>query len=197
MKQAINHITSDVNTKLDKMDMDTVKDYFEGKLKDLNSKVQRKPNEDKSQAAASRCMLLQPANCISCDRPVHLYREGARLPSLPLNKPLPCSKSNRPYISCDLNDVRQKMYDVQKQRWTEQTESLGQAKIQNELLKLGYVFDILLGKCIAIHNSVPCVAFLRYYVFFKVVIALLKKAFKNIILNVRIERSKMVMISKR
>lgn len=137
LKQAINHITSDVNSKLDKMDMDNVKDYFEGKLKDLHSKVQRKPNEEKSQAAASRSMLLQPANCISCDRPVHLHREGTKLPSLPLNKALPASKSNRPYMSFDLHDVRQKMYDVHNLRCKEQTESLGLAKIQNELLKLG------------------------------------------------------------
>ncbi len=118
--------------------MDTVKDYFEGKLKDLDSKVQRKPSEDKSQAAGSRCMLLQPANCISCDKPVHLYRESTKLPSLPLNKPLPCSKSNRPYMSFDLNDARQKMYKAHKLRGEDQIESLGQAnKVQNELLKLG------------------------------------------------------------
>ena len=117
--------------------MDTVKSYFEGKLKDLNSKVQKKPNEDKSQAAGSRCLLLQPANCISCDRPVHLYREGTKLPSLPLNRPLPRNKSNRPYMSFDLSDIRQKMYDVQNPRGKDQTESLGQARVQNELLKLG------------------------------------------------------------
>jgi hypothetical protein len=137
LKQAINHITSDVNSKLDKMDMDTVKDYFEGKLKDLDSKVQRKPKEDISRAAGSRCMLLQPANCISCDKPVQLYREGTKLPSLPLNKPLPPSKSNRPFMSFDLNDVRQKMYGVRNLHGKDQTESLGQAKVQNELLKLG------------------------------------------------------------
>ena len=119
------------------MDMDTVKDYFEGKLKDLNSKVQRKPNEDKLQAAGSRSMLLQPASCISCDRPVHLYREGSKLPSLPLNKPLPSSKSTRPYMSFDLNDIRQKMHDIRKLRGNDQTESLGQAKVQSELIKLG------------------------------------------------------------
>lgn len=117
--------------------MDTVKDYFEGKLKDLNSKVQRKPSEDKSQAAASRCMLRQPANCISCDKPVHLYREGAKLPSLPFNKPLPGGKSSRPYMTFDLGDLRRKMCDVHNPRGKDQTESLGQAKVQNELLKLG------------------------------------------------------------
>lgn len=136
MKQAINHITLDVNSKLDKMDMDTVKDYFEEKLKDLNSKVKQKSNTDKAQAAASRTWLIQPANCISCDRPVHLYREGTKLPSLPLNKPLPQGKSYRPYMSLDLNDFRSKMHALQYEHKKNESDSLGVANVQNELLKL-------------------------------------------------------------
>lgn len=99
----------------------------------------KKPAEDKTSAAGTRSLLVQKANCISCDKPVNVFRESPTLPSLPQPKGLPGTKSSRPYTTFELDDIRQQMLQGQKPRNSERAflESLGQANAQSELIKLG------------------------------------------------------------
>lgn len=137
LKQAIDHIISDVNSKLDKVDLDPVKNYFEDELKDLKSKVGKREMEKKTSAAGIRSLLIQNANCISCDRPVKVYQDDSKFPSLPYAKSLPGTKSSRPYTTFEMDDLRKQMFQGQSPRHKEHVESLGQAKVQKELIKLG------------------------------------------------------------
>lgn len=97
----------------------------------------RPPTEE--YAAGFRKVLIKNFNCISCDRPVDFARERM-FPPLPSAQALPNKKSNRPYTTFELDQIRQHMIRGGMEMEQERFEALDnrRRKLQSEILKLRY-----------------------------------------------------------
>ncbi|XP_063684184.1 glutamine-rich protein 2-like isoform X8 [Bolinopsis microptera] len=108
LKHAITQISNDVEGKLDRMELQNVKDFLENRLNKLKAPGPPQPptNEVDMDAAGMRRRLLK-FHCISCDRPVEV-NSGNMLPStLPVSYGFPGMRSNRPYTTYELELIRQ------------------------------------------------------------------------------------------
>lgn len=108
LKHAITQISSDVEGKLDRMELQNVKDFLENRLNKLKATgpPPPPPNEVDADPAGMRRRLLK-FHCISCDRPVEV-NSGNMLPStLPVSYGFPGMRSNRPYTTYELELIRQ------------------------------------------------------------------------------------------
>ncbi|XP_032225156.2 glutamine-rich protein 2 isoform X2 [Nematostella vectensis] len=104
LKDALAQLGNEVDQKLDRMEIDPLKDYFERKIKAMKCKHADLPlNEDP--AAGFRKALLR-FHCISCDRPVDMA-QGPPNPALPNTPGMPPSRSGRPYTTFELDQIRQ------------------------------------------------------------------------------------------
>jgi len=108
LKHAITQISSDVDGKLDRMELQNVKDFLESRLSKLKGSGPPPPppqTEDADPAGMRRRLLK--FHCISCDRPVEV-NSGSMLPStLPVAYGFPGIRSNRPYTTYELELIRQ------------------------------------------------------------------------------------------
>jgi len=108
LRNAITQISNDVEGKLDRMELQNVKDFLENRLNKLKATGPPPPpaNEVDADAAGMRRRLLK-FHCISCDRPVEV-NSGNMLPStLPVSYGFPGMRSNRPYTTYELELIRQ------------------------------------------------------------------------------------------
>jgi len=108
LRNAITQISSDVEGKLDRMELQNVKDFLENRLNKLKATgpPPPPPNEVDADPAGMRRRLLK-FHCISCDRPVEV-NSGNMLPStLPVSYGFPGMRSNRPYTTYELELIRQ------------------------------------------------------------------------------------------
>ncbi|KAL5268881.1 hypothetical protein ACHWQZ_G002645 [Mnemiopsis leidyi] len=108
LRNAITQISNDVEGKLDRMELQNVKDFLENRLNKLKATGPPAPptNEADADAAGMRRRLLK-FHCISCDRPVEV-NSGNMLPStLPVSYGFPGMRSNRPYTTYELELIRQ------------------------------------------------------------------------------------------
>jgi len=108
LKHAITQISNDVEGKLDRMELQSVKDFLENRLNKLKATgpPPPPPNEADADPAGMRRRLLK-FHCISCDRPVEV-NSGSMLPStLPVSYGFPGMRSNRPYTTYELELIRQ------------------------------------------------------------------------------------------
>ncbi|XP_077979957.1 uncharacterized protein LOC144435245 isoform X2 [Glandiceps talaboti] len=105
--KAMHHIETDIDNKLDRMELEPLKEYLEGRIKAASAKMIKvhQPIEDTDEAAGFRKPLMQKVHCISCDRPVEIATQGP-VPSLPESKPLPGTRSGRPYTTFELEQIR-------------------------------------------------------------------------------------------
>lgn len=82
-------------------------------------------------------MLIKNFSCISCDRPVE-YARDVMFPPLPSTQPMPIKKSNRPYTTYELDQVRQHMLrgglEIEQERF--EAIDYRRKRLQSELLKL-------------------------------------------------------------
>ncbi|XP_001629349.2 glutamine-rich protein 2 [Nematostella vectensis] len=142
LKQAIESISSNVRTKLDKDEVEPLKHYLEERIKALKPKpVEAAPPEEF--AAGFRKVLIKNFHCISCDKPVEFARDGM-FPPLPSAQPMPGKKSNRPYTTFELEQIRQHMLRGGMALEQERFEVIDKQrqKIQKELLMLSGVPNI-------------------------------------------------------
>jgi hypothetical protein len=113
--------------------------YLEERLKALKPKgaETRAPTEE--YAAGFRKVLIKNFSCISCDRPVEFARDTL-FPPLPSTQAMPMKKSNRPYTTFELDQIRQHMIRGGMEMEQERYEVLEnrRRRLQNELLKLRY-----------------------------------------------------------
>ena len=132
-------ITSDVGKKLDKQDVEPLKHYLEARMESMKPKPVEKPPPEEF-AAGFRKQFLVNHNCISCDRPVKYAREGS-FPPLPEMHSMPGSKSNRPYTTFELEQIRQHMLQGGLAMSKERFELLERQrnKLQKEILHLRLV----------------------------------------------------------
>ncbi|XP_027039295.1 glutamine-rich protein 2 isoform X1 [Pocillopora verrucosa] len=104
LSDALARLAGDIDQKLDRLELDPLKDYFEKKIKNMKCKHVDLPLSD-DPAAGFRKALLR-FHCISCDRPVDMI-PGHPNPALPQTPGLPPSRSGRPYTTFELDQIRQ------------------------------------------------------------------------------------------
>ncbi|XP_067042834.1 uncharacterized protein [Acropora muricata] len=105
LKDALDRIAADIDQKLDRLELNPVKDHFEKKIKNMKCKhVDSLPVNDDPAAGFRKAMLR--FHCISCDRPVDMV-PGNPNPALPQTPGLPPSRSGRPYTTYELDQMRQ------------------------------------------------------------------------------------------
>lgn len=91
----IKKFADDIDGKLDRLELDPLKEWLESRLKALNDKLRRQQAQvewTEDDAAGIRKQLIQKFHCISCDRPVDLVPTGP-VPSLPTTNGLPPTRS--------------------------------------------------------------------------------------------------------
>lgn len=110
-KETLISIQKDVGRKIDKNEVDPLKDFVNSKLQKLQEKFKSLTALRKEQeAAGTKSKLLRNVNCISCDKDVVMQKEvdGTLKP-----KPyvLPPSRSMGPYLAYELDQLRK------QQKW--------------------------------------------------------------------------------
>ncbi|XP_076803841.1 uncharacterized protein LOC143447533 isoform X5 [Clavelina lepadiformis] len=109
-QKALKKLSGEVDGKLDRMELEALKQHLENRLKAMRKLLEQRPVKEGfaegDDAAGFRKQLLQSYHCISCDRPVDLASTGP-IPSIPATAGLPSSKSVRPYTSYELDQIRQ------------------------------------------------------------------------------------------
>ena len=138
MRRALEGLNSDVGKKLDKEEVEPLKHYLEKRMEAMKPKPIEKPPPEEL-AAGIRKQFLVNHNCISCDRPVKYAREET-FPPLPTMHSMPGSKSNRPYTTFELEQIRQHMLQGGLAMTKERFELLERQrnKLQKEILRLRY-----------------------------------------------------------
>lgn len=107
-KTAYSKLTEDIDGKLDRLELDPLKEWLEARLKALNDKLKKYQKMDwgDDDAAGIRKQLIQKFHCISCDRPIDMMPTGP-IPSLPSQQGLNPTRSPRPYTTFELDQIRQ------------------------------------------------------------------------------------------
>lgn len=109
-QKQVNKLSAEVDGKLDRMELDSLKQHLENRMKAMKKLLEKHQPQDVYQegdeAAGFRKQLIQSYHCISCDRPVEMTPAGP-IPSIPATAGLPASKSVRPYTSFELDQIRQ------------------------------------------------------------------------------------------
>ncbi|XP_028040362.1 uncharacterized protein LOC114250612 [Bombyx mandarina] len=104
-QQALDDIQREIETKLDKMELSPVKDFFNNKLKQLQENLKQMASlRREAEAAGTKQKLLRDVNCISCDANAVMKMEAPS--TVPVSKPLPANLSMKPYLSYELDAIR-------------------------------------------------------------------------------------------
>lgn len=106
-KNMLARLMNDIDGKLDRIELNPLKDWLEKKLKALSKKIQDGQlqwNDD--EAAGLKRQLIQHYHCLSCDKPVNLMPTGLQ-PSTITYSGMPASRSPRPYTTFELDHLRQ------------------------------------------------------------------------------------------
>ncbi|KAM9472813.1 uncharacterized protein ACWYII_007990 isoform 3-T3 [Salvelinus alpinus] len=103
----IDKISTEIECKLDRIELDPVKKQLEDRWKSIRKQLQAQPAPKEDDAAGIRKQLVARFHCISCDRPVDMLTPGPHLVTVPSTPGLPSHKSNRPYTIYELEQVRQ------------------------------------------------------------------------------------------
>ncbi|XP_051850930.1 glutamine-rich protein 2 isoform X2 [Antechinus flavipes] len=107
-KKVLDKLLVEMDTKLDRLELDPVKKLLEDRWKSLRKQLkEQSPLYQSDEAAAMRRQLLAHFHCLSCDRPLETAVPGPIIPSVPSGPGLPAHRSNRPYTIYELEQVRQ------------------------------------------------------------------------------------------
>ena len=105
--------SDDIEGKLDRLELDPLKEWLMSRLKALNDKLKKQnqaPVEwTDDDAAGIRRQLIQKYHCISCDRPIDIVPTGPvpSMPSVSNHQALHPTRSPRPYLTFELDQIRQ------------------------------------------------------------------------------------------
>ncbi|KAL0993370.1 hypothetical protein UPYG_G00106860 [Umbra pygmaea] len=105
----IEKISTEMESKLNQIELDPVKNQLEDRWKTIRKQLQVQPAPKDVDAAGIRRQLVAKFHCISCARPVDMHTLGPHmyLPTVPRAPGLPTHMSIRPYITYELEQVRQ------------------------------------------------------------------------------------------
>ncbi|CAF1194823.1 unnamed protein product [Adineta steineri] len=107
-------INRDINEKLDRAELDALRDYMDKQMKKLKRLAKEQQQQTQQQhvhvmsedeAAGLRKQLIR-FHCISCDRPIDVQPHSQQ-PSLPINQGMRPIQSPRPYTTYELDQIRQ------------------------------------------------------------------------------------------
>ncbi|XP_048006406.1 uncharacterized protein LOC125241806 [Leguminivora glycinivorella] len=103
-QQVLDDVQREIESKLDKMELSPLKEFFETKLRLLQDNLKQMASLRRNvEAAGTKRRLLREVNCISCDADAVMPLENtAAIPS----KPLPAHLSMKPYLSYELDTIR-------------------------------------------------------------------------------------------
>ncbi|CAB3998642.1 Hypothetical predicted protein [Paramuricea clavata] len=104
LQEAVSKLNNEVDEKMDRMEMDPLKDYINKRIKANKCKHVDLPVTDDSAAG-----MTKPAikfHCISCAKPIDV-QPGMNAIPLPQYPAFPPSKSSRPYAPYELEQMRQ------------------------------------------------------------------------------------------
>ena len=133
LKSFLSKIEGQLEGKLDREDLQKLKERIDSKLKKLNANAP-KPVVTEEAAAGFRRPYMN-FQCISCDRHLML-RPAPAVPSLPVGGALPGVHSSRPYTTYELQQIRKHVRGLggnNKERFDVTQE---REKLQRQLLRL-------------------------------------------------------------
>ncbi|GFS01256.1 glutamine-rich protein 2 [Elysia marginata] len=107
-KSALAKAMEELDGKLDRREMNNLKEWLEKQLKALNNKIKSMgPGFSlDEEAAGMKKQLIQHFNCLSCDKPLDVMPHPP-IASIPANYGMPKSRSPRPYTTFELDQIRQ------------------------------------------------------------------------------------------
>jgi chromosome segregation ATPase len=102
LRSAVHRIDEDVDTKLDRGELEPLKDYFDKKLARVKTAPQKEEAMAEDAAGFRKPLRFR---CISCDRPLGL-KSAEAVPALPSIGMMPGTRSFRPYTTYELELIR-------------------------------------------------------------------------------------------
>ncbi|KAG8565656.1 hypothetical protein GDO81_012935 [Engystomops pustulosus] len=107
-QRLVERISAEMQNKLDRMELEPLKNILEQCWRDLHQQLQGPPVQyEVEEAAGIRKQLIQRFHCISCNRMVDMMVPGSEVLSIPNIPGLPAHRSNRPYTVFELDQIRQ------------------------------------------------------------------------------------------
>ncbi|CAH1104755.1 unnamed protein product [Psylliodes chrysocephalus] len=111
---ALTNIQTEVGTKMDKNELNPLRDFINSKLKALQDKFKALTAMKKEQeAAGTKTRFLKNVNCISCDNEV-VMRKHMEPNHMPQPYALPPPKSMGPYLAYELDQLRKQQKPTSK-----------------------------------------------------------------------------------
>uniref|UniRef100_A0A3B4URI7 Uncharacterized LOC111230206 n=2 Tax=Seriola dumerili TaxID=41447 RepID=A0A3B4URI7_SERDU len=105
--KVIDKLSTEMECKLVRMELDSVKKQLEDCRKNIHEKLQSQGAPENDDAAGIRKQLVDRFHCLSCDRPVVKQTPGPHLMTLPSTPGFPSNKSIRPFTVYALEQFRQ------------------------------------------------------------------------------------------
>eukprot|EP00066_Takifugu_rubripes_P026352 XP_011615618.1 PREDICTED: glutamine-rich protein 2 [Takifugu rubripes] len=105
--RVIARLSAEMDSKLNRIELDSVKKQLENRWKNINEKLQPQEGLESDDAAALRKQLVDRFNCLSCDRPIVKYTHTQHLMRLPSTPGFPAHKPIRPFTVYALEQFRQ------------------------------------------------------------------------------------------
>ncbi|XP_048514989.1 uncharacterized protein LOC125501904 [Athalia rosae] len=102
-QKTLDDVQQEIEGKLDKIEISPLKDFVNNKLKSLQDKLKAVSEMRRENEAAGSKKLLRDVQCISCDKNVVMkMQEGMSFHA----EALPCTRSIKPYLTYELDQVR-------------------------------------------------------------------------------------------
>ncbi|XP_046587875.1 uncharacterized protein LOC124293023 [Neodiprion lecontei] len=102
-QKALDEVQQEIEGKLDKIEISPLKEFVNNKLKTLQEKLKTLSDLKHESEAAGTKKLLRDVQCLSCDKNVVMkMQEGAVFHA----EPMPCTRSMKPYLTYELDQVR-------------------------------------------------------------------------------------------
>ncbi|XP_078125680.1 glutamine-rich protein 2 [Sander vitreus] len=105
--KVIDKLSTEMECKLNRMELDSVKKQLENRWKNIHEKLQAQGAPEHEDAAGIRKQLVDRFHCLSCDRPVVMHTPGQHLAKQPSTPGFPSHKSIRPFTVYALEQFRQ------------------------------------------------------------------------------------------
>ncbi|XP_029365384.1 uncharacterized protein C16orf96 [Echeneis naucrates] len=105
--KVMDKLSSEMECKLVRTELDTVKKQLEDCRKNIDEKLQTQGAAEHEDAAALRKQLVDRFHCLSCDRPVVKQTPGPHLMTLPSSPGFSSHRSIRPFTVYALEQFRQ------------------------------------------------------------------------------------------
>ncbi|XP_072935816.1 uncharacterized protein [Epargyreus clarus] len=130
-QQALDDIQREIETKLDKMELSPVKDFFNNKLRQLQENLKQMASlRREAEAAGTKKKILRDVNCISCDANAMMQMEAQS--TIPAGRPMPANMSLKPYLSYELDAIRKSQATNLPQRNMHDWEAIDKQMIKKE-----------------------------------------------------------------